>query len=127
MSGDQLSLFAAPQEPQEPTPRAPQAAAAGGPTIRPGQTPQEAQEASRAMNRLRWAGTTPEERSRIARRTASHRTYGPQDPDQPRCGCGAMTLARATARADRTGRGLGHRRGCPFYRRQRHPGKRKAE
>jgi len=86
--------------------------------IHPALTPEEMREASQAMNRLRWQGTNQRERSAFARRIAI-------DPDKPRCGCGNMTLARAQARADIHGKGLGHEVGCPFYRRRRHLGKRK--
>jgi hypothetical protein len=81
-----------------------------------------------AATAARWQGTTPEERSEALRLVGAHRRPGrraPVDPSAPRCGCGRMTLARAEARADRSGTGLGHAAGCPFYRRQRRPGKRR--
>ena len=74
------------------------------------------------LARLSWAKLTPEERKARALHANSGRVYQPADPNQPRCPCGAMTLTRATARADKNGTGLGHRRGCSFYRLVRHPG-----
>lgn len=90
-----------------------------GPYLHPGQTPEEMRAVSQEMNKLRWRGTNARERSAFARQIAI-------DPNKPRCTCGAMTLQRAQARADKNGKGLGHKVGCTFYRRQRHLGKRKA-
>ena len=95
------------------------------PYIHAGQTPEERARAAQAMAERRWQGTTPQERSAEMRAVAARRKYTPPDPAKPRCACGAMTLARAQARADRHGKGLGHAPGCPFYRRQRHRGKRR--
>jgi hypothetical protein len=96
-----------------------------GPFIHPNQTPEEKAKEARRMANKRWEGTTPEERSQHAAFMASQRVYVPPDPSKPRCPCSAMTLARAQARADLSGKGLGHKPTCTFYRRQRHPGKRK--
>jgi len=79
------------------------------------------QEASR-MAHERWKGMTKEERSAAMAAISGYK------PDHPggrprskalRCPCGVMTLKRARARADREGRGLGHLKGCSFYRAKR--------
>jgi len=97
------------------------------PHLHPDQTPEERAAQARLMAARRWAGTTAEERSAFAREVASHREYPWRipDPAKARCPCGRMTLARALARADKAGTGLGHAAGCAFYRRQRRPGKRR--
>ncbi len=55
-----------------------------------------------AMAKLRWANTTPEERSEHARKMAASRKAGnrPGRPksDALRCPCGTMTAKRAAAR-----------------------------
>lgn len=60
--------------------------------------------AARLLSEMRWAGTTPEERSEFAASVAAHRTpeqmgAAMRDPTKARCPCGVMTLARAKARA----------------------------
>lgn len=62
--------------------------------------------AGRLLSEMRWAGTTPEERSKFAARVASCRTpeqmgAARKDPIKARCLCGLMTLARAKARCHR--------------------------
>ena len=85
----------------------------GGPFLHPDQSPEEQAEQARRMAARRWAGTTARERSEAMRAVGANRTHwSPPDPAKPRCHCGRMTLARATAR----GRGLGHLPGCPFHR-----------
>ena len=91
-----------------------------GPYMHPNQTAEEIKANAREMSRRRWEGVSPQERSALGRKAISHRVYAPPDPTKPRCPCGAMTLTRATARADVNGKGLGHKPGCTFYRRQRH-------
>lgn len=59
--------------------------------------------AGRLLSELRWAGTTPEERSKFAAQVAAHRTpeqmgAARKDLIKSRCPCGEMTLARAKAR-----------------------------
>jgi hypothetical protein len=73
------------------------------------------------MGKLRWRDVPPAERTAAMRELARKRTYGPQDASQARCGCGAMTLARAQARAP-NGKSLGHKPGCPFHTTERRPG-----
>jgi hypothetical protein len=69
-----------------------------------------------AMARRRWAGVSPEERSRLMSQAGRSQQKGkPRDPQQKRCPCGTMTLARAEARAGKTGTSKGHRAGCRFY------------
>jgi hypothetical protein len=96
----------------------------GGPYIHPDQTPEERTAAAQEMNRRRWQDVPQEERRRIARAAG---ILGGRPREGDRCACGAMTLARAQARADRRGTGLGHAPGCPFYRRAPRPGKRRAK
>ena len=87
------------------------------PYLHPDLSPEEMTRVSQQMNKLRWKGIPAEERSAFARKIAIH-------PGVERCPCGTMTLKRAQARADKSGKGLGHQPGCTFYRRQRHKGKR---
>ena len=82
------------------------------PYLHPDMSPEQLAAESARMNRMRWRGTTAQERSEFARQIAIH-------PGKPRCPCGAMTLKRAQARADKSGKGLGHKPECSFYRRRR--------
>jgi len=94
--------------------------AASGPYLHPNQSPEEMVDNARRMAELRWADVPAAERSEAMRQIAAHREYGPMDPSQARCPCGAMTLKRAQTRADLKGKGLGHKSGCTFYRRRPH-------
>jgi len=70
------------------------------------------------LSRLRWKDTTPEQRKAfmlpIQKKSKGH----PKRPDQQRCPCGAMTMARAVARAGVKGTSYGHKRGCFFYKQE---------
>lgn len=66
--------------------------------------------------RDRWANMSDEERAAFAARAADFSPGRPQDPRKKRCPCGVMTLKRAKTRADTEGTGLGHKKGCTFYR-----------
>src|SRR5215831_5281864 len=59
--------------------------------------------AGRRLAKLRWAGTTPEQRSEAMTQVAAARTPeqmgAARRSDKPRCPCGAMTAVRAQARA----------------------------
>lgn len=70
---------------------------------RPAPSEAEQRRAAKTMARMRWANTTPEERSEFAAQVAAHRTpeqmgAARRDPTKPRCPCGQMTLKRAEAR-----------------------------
>lgn len=58
--------------------------------------------AAKTLARMRWANTTPEERSEFAAAVAAARTPeqmgAAKRSDKPRCPCGLMTAARAQAR-----------------------------
>jgi hypothetical protein len=71
--------------------------------------------AAQALIQLRWAKTTPEERSKLATWLNAQKK---PDPEKPRCPCGAMTLKRALTR------GLSakdHKPRCKFYPRTKRP------
>lgn len=68
-----------------------------------------------AMGRKRWAGVSPEERSRLAAWVSAQGGGRPRSTAK-RCPCGNMTLRLAKVRAGAAGTSLGHKPECRFFR-----------